>query len=86
MNSSTMKTDWNTSLAYLGFVDGTTSLHDFSLAGADYGATLAGYKDNFSWGVSTSSATACASLTATTRRAAPYTPEQSSACRPRITV
>jgi hypothetical protein len=49
-NQSTMNTAWNTSLAYLGFVDGADSLHDFHLAGVDYGASLAGYSDNFSWG------------------------------------
>ena len=31
-NQSTMSTAWNTSLAYLGFVDGADSLHDFYLA------------------------------------------------------
>jgi hypothetical protein len=49
-NQSTMNTFWNTSLAYLGFVDGADSLHDFYLAGVDYGASLSGYSDNFSWG------------------------------------
>jgi hypothetical protein len=51
VNYSTMNTDWNTSLAYLGFVDGTSALHDLYLTGADFGASLTGYKDNFSWGV-----------------------------------
>ena len=51
VNYSTMNTDWNTSLAYLGFVDGTSALHDLYLTGANSGATLSGYKDNFSWGV-----------------------------------
>jgi hypothetical protein len=50
VNHSTMNTSWNTSLAFLGFVDGTTSLHDFYLTGADFGATLSGYSNNFSWG------------------------------------
>lgn len=49
-NSSTMNTSWNTSLSYLGFVDGTTSLHNFGLTGLDKGANLAGYLNNFSWG------------------------------------
>jgi hypothetical protein len=50
-NYSVMNTSWNTSQAYLGFVDGASSLHDFYLTGADVGPTLAGYNDNFSWGV-----------------------------------
>ena len=49
-NQSVMNTFWNTSLAYLGFVDGADALHDFYLAGVDYGASLSGYSDNFSWG------------------------------------
>jgi hypothetical protein len=49
-NYSTMNTSWNTSLSYLGFTNGTTSLHNFGLASLDKGATLWGFNNNFSWG------------------------------------
>jgi hypothetical protein len=51
LNQSTMATAWNTSRAYLGFVDSLDALHVLDLPGVDAGATAAGYRRNFSWGV-----------------------------------
>lgn len=47
---STMNCDWNTKQSYLGFTEGEDSLHDFYLTGVDYGNTMSGVADNFSWG------------------------------------
>jgi hypothetical protein len=47
---STMNCDWNTKQSYLGFTEGEDSLHDFYLTGIDYGNTMSGVADNFSWG------------------------------------
>ena len=52
-----MNTDWSTEAAHLAFIhdlntltDKGDMLHDFYLTGADYGAILDGYTDNFAWG------------------------------------
>ncbi len=46
-NASTQNLTWQTQLSELIFQGGTG--HDVSLAGADMGATLAGYVNNFAW-------------------------------------
>ena len=54
LNHSTQRTTWNTLGAALEFASGgASSLHDLLLAGADLGATAAGYADNFAWGTLT---------------------------------
>ena len=50
INYSTMSELWNTSHAYLGFIDGTDNIHDLYLTGFDYGIGMPGYSNNFSWG------------------------------------
>lgn len=50
INYSLMNEDWNTLDAYLGFLEGDDNLHDFYFAGEDFGATMSGYANNFSWG------------------------------------
>jgi len=47
-NSSMQNTLWSTGNALLGFSG--TGAHTFSLAGADLGAVMAGYANNFAWG------------------------------------
>jgi len=37
--------------ADLGFLDGEDNLHDMYITGVDFGATMSGYANNFSWGV-----------------------------------
>ncbi len=49
INQSTMNTSWNTSHTYLDFVN-SNAAHQFSLTGQDFGATMKGYANNFSWG------------------------------------
>lgn len=51
INYSTMNELWNTSHSQLGFLDGTDNIHDLYLTGDDYGATMSGYANNFSWGM-----------------------------------
>ena len=48
INGSTQNTSWSTSSAELDFEAGIS--HQFSLAGADVGATTIGYANNFAWG------------------------------------
>jgi hypothetical protein len=50
INDSKMKANWNTMHSYLGFIDGEDNLHDMYITSTDYGATMAGYANNFSWG------------------------------------
>jgi hypothetical protein len=53
VNQSTQNTLWNTVAATLQFTTGTDitpTSHDFYIPGTDYGATTAGYPNNFSWG------------------------------------
>ncbi|MGH2508834.1 MAG: PEP-CTERM sorting domain-containing protein, partial [Ktedonobacteraceae bacterium] len=47
-NQSTQNTLWNTMLSTLAFIG--PGLHEFDLAGEDFGATLFGYQNNFAWG------------------------------------
>ena len=47
-NHSTQNTLWNTTAAELDFITGPS--HNLALAGADLGATLAGFTNNFAWG------------------------------------
>ena len=47
INNSAQNALWSTGESLLGF---SGSSHSFSLAGADLGATVAGYTDNFAWG------------------------------------
>ncbi len=50
-NYSTNNEGWNTMTAWLEFTTGAGGdNHVMSLAGADLGAALAGYRDNFAWG------------------------------------
>ncbi|OYV72620.1 MAG: hypothetical protein B7Z74_05265 [Deltaproteobacteria bacterium 21-66-5] len=49
INHSTQNALWQTSLATLAFTG--SGAHEFDLAGKDLGATILGYKNNFSWGV-----------------------------------
>ncbi len=51
VNSSLRNIDWNTSYSYLNFLTGVNSKHDMYLTGADHGAMLSGYNNNFSWGI-----------------------------------
>lgn len=51
INNSSMNMDWQTSQAYLAFLNGADNLHDFYLTGADFGANMLGYSNNFAWGV-----------------------------------
>jgi len=51
LNSSTQNTLWSTGQSLLGF-SGSGS-HTFSLTGADMGAILTGYANNFAWGTFT---------------------------------
>lgn len=48
MNHSTQNTAWNTNLSTITLTG--TGNHLFYLAGADKGAHLSGYSDNFAWG------------------------------------
>jgi len=51
INGSTQNTLWNTALAALDFIsNGTSTSHNFALAGADKGAGDGGFLDNFAWG------------------------------------
>jgi hypothetical protein len=50
ISNSTMNTAWNTKQAYLGFIAGKSTQHAFYITGADYGAVMSGYANNFSWG------------------------------------
>jgi len=50
VSNSNMNAVWNTSHAYLGFVAGQTSQHALYITGADYGSTMSGFANNFSWG------------------------------------
>lgn len=50
INNSTMNTFWNTKQAYLGFIAGQSNQHAFYITGADYGAVMSGFDNNFSWG------------------------------------
>ncbi|HCY11408.1 MAG TPA: hypothetical protein DHU82_09130 [Deltaproteobacteria bacterium] len=50
LNGSAQNASWDTALAYLEFINGADLLHDFTLAGADLGAIMGGYADNFAWG------------------------------------
>jgi hypothetical protein len=47
INSSTQNTLWNTNQALLGFIG--NNAHQFYLAGADLGANMSGFTNNFSW-------------------------------------
>ena len=49
INNSTQNTTWDTTQVALEFLTGTSSNHNFALAGADLGQTLAGLVDNFAW-------------------------------------
>jgi len=50
-NSGTAQNgNWNTAAAVLDFITGTSSAHNFALAGADLGQTPAGMTNNFAWG------------------------------------
>ncbi len=49
-NQSTQTTWWNTSAATLDFDSTAGASHALSLAGADLGANLTGYANNFAWG------------------------------------
>lgn len=51
INNSTMNDLWNTSHAYLGFLDDTDNIHSLYLAGLDVGSGMPGYDNNFSWGI-----------------------------------
>ena len=48
LNNSTQNTKWNTALAELEFLGGT---HTMDVAGADYGASTAGFNNNFAWNI-----------------------------------
>jgi hypothetical protein len=50
INNSMMNENWNTMHAYLGFLEGNDNLHDFYVAGEDFGVTMSGFANNFSWG------------------------------------
>ena len=50
ISSSIMNNDWNTRQSCLQFITGTGNIHDFYLTGADYGANMPGYANNFAWG------------------------------------
>jgi hypothetical protein len=50
ISSSLMNTDWNTRQAFLQFIEGSNNIHDFYLSGADFGAGMPGYANNFAWG------------------------------------
>ena len=50
ISHSIMNEDWNTKHAYLAFFEGSDNLHDVYLTGVDYGQTMSGYANNFSWG------------------------------------
>jgi len=49
LNESIQSALWETNDAYLAFSG--SGIHEFSLAGYDYGAVGSGYKDNFAWGI-----------------------------------
>lgn len=49
LNASTQNTVWNTSGAALEFITGTSTSHTMQLTGSDYGASQAGYSNNFAW-------------------------------------
>lgn len=51
INNSTMNNEWNTLMASLDFIEGEDNIHDLYLAGQDFGQTMSGYDNNFSWGV-----------------------------------
>jgi hypothetical protein len=51
LNASLQNTLWDTDNAWLEFVTGADSDHLMTLAGVDAGADLAGYQDNFAWGL-----------------------------------
>ena len=50
INLSGMNFSWDTLAAALIFTSGTDAAHDLYLTGADFGALIAGYTDNFAWG------------------------------------
>jgi hypothetical protein len=50
ISNSTMNTVWNTKQAHLGFIAGQSNQHTFYITGADYGAEMIGFSNNFSWG------------------------------------
>jgi hypothetical protein len=50
INRSQAKMSWNTREAALKFISGQDNLHHLYLAGADLGASLAGFVNNFAWG------------------------------------
>ncbi len=50
-NHSLMASLWDTAESRLEFTIGDDASHDVYLAGADLGAALEGYTDNFAWGV-----------------------------------
>jgi len=53
ISHSEMNLDWNTMVAYLGFLDldGDDNLHGMSVTGVDYGDNRRNYANNFSWGI-----------------------------------
>ena len=48
LNNSTQNTRWNTALAELEFLGGT---HTMDVAGTDFGASTAGFNNNFAWNI-----------------------------------
>jgi hypothetical protein len=51
INNSTQNAVWNTNMAELDFITGSSSTHTLGITGADVGQNLAGYTNNLAWGI-----------------------------------
>ncbi|MBI5234907.1 MAG: PEP-CTERM sorting domain-containing protein, partial [Deltaproteobacteria bacterium] len=49
-NNSAQNTSWNTAMSLLSFTNGMDTSHDYYLTGVDFGASVAGFTNNYAWG------------------------------------